>query len=273
MHRSGTSMLCRLLEGLGLFVGFVKQWNHESPFFQILNEWMLRRCGATYKTPGPMLDFLRDAAARERVTASLRRAARSPCSVLYSGLPNYLKFRGLDGIPFPWGWKDPRSTITLPVWLDVFPQARIVHIYRHGVDVASSLRNRRRRKLNRLIAFVEEAHLRRRAPHADPASLHTRRLLTLMGGFSLWEEYLIEARRHVAALGKRAIEVRYEDFMKSPRARLQELAAFCGLEPSGAAVQDVTAKIRPLRALAYRRDAELSEFARAVAGRLRVYGY
>jgi len=273
MHRSGTSMLSKLLEGLGLFVGSVKQWNHESPFFQILNEWILRRCGATYKTPRPLLEFLADPQKRAATAATLHRALDSPWSLLYSGPLNFLKFRRPKTFPFPWGWKDPRSTVTLPVWLDVFPDAKIVHIYRHGVDVANSLRNRRRRRLNRLIALCEEAHLKRRDPDCDVASLHTRRLLTLMGGFSLWEEYLIEARRHIAALSDRAIEVRYEDFMSSPAGKLKELAAFCGLSPTDADVDRVTAKIRTHRACAHRNVPELSEFARTVAERLEVHGY
>ena len=29
-------------------------------------------------------------------------------------------------IPFPWGWKDPRNSITLPLWLRLYPEAKII---------------------------------------------------------------------------------------------------------------------------------------------------
>jgi hypothetical protein len=44
-----------------------------------------------------------------------------------------------------WGWKDPRNSITLPVWLKLFPDARVIHIVRNGVDVAESLYRRQQR--------------------------------------------------------------------------------------------------------------------------------
>ncbi|MBW1793701.1 MAG: sulfotransferase [Deltaproteobacteria bacterium] len=40
--------------------------------------------------------------------------------------------------PF-WGWKDPRTTLTLPLWLKLFPKARIIHVIRNGIDSALSL--------------------------------------------------------------------------------------------------------------------------------------
>ena len=47
-----------------------------------------------------------------------------------------------SGQPINWGWKDPRTTITFPIWLQVFPKAKILHILRNGVDVAISIYRR-----------------------------------------------------------------------------------------------------------------------------------
>ncbi len=30
-----------------------------------------------------------------------------------------------------WGWKDPRNTFTLPMWLSIFPKARVLHVLRN----------------------------------------------------------------------------------------------------------------------------------------------
>ena len=40
MHRSGTSMLTRLLEKAGLFVGHEKENNWEAWFFPKINQWL-----------------------------------------------------------------------------------------------------------------------------------------------------------------------------------------------------------------------------------------
>lgn len=273
MHRSGTSLLCRCLEALGLFVGRWKQWNNESPFFQIINEWLLRSHGATYKTIGPLLDRLADPAARERAVDVMRRLTESAWSALYLGPARYLRYRGLRGLDFPWGWKDPRSTVTLALWLAVFPDAKVLHIYRHGVDVANSLRQRRRRLINRCIATAEEVLGRTWNRPDCGAGYHTRRLLSLEGGFSLWEEYLREARAHLAPLGSRALELRYEDFLAEPAGPLARLAEYCELPAGPELVRRVAGRARPQRAYAFKRNAELQAFADRVDDRLRAFGY
>ena len=43
---------------------------------------------------------------------------------------------------FGWGWKDPRTSLLLPLWGKIFPNAQVVHIYRNGHYVALSLLKR-----------------------------------------------------------------------------------------------------------------------------------
>src|SRR3954449_9453301 len=57
MHRSGTSMLGRLLEELGMFFGTRKDENNEALFFQEMNNWLLTQCGGRWDNPGPFKDF------------------------------------------------------------------------------------------------------------------------------------------------------------------------------------------------------------------------
>ena len=39
----------------------------------------------------------------------------------------------------PWGWKDPRTTLSLDFWNDLVPDARYVFVYRYPWDVADSM--------------------------------------------------------------------------------------------------------------------------------------
>lgn len=54
MHRSGTSLVTRLLRDLGLFIGWRLDDNAEAYLFRALNEWLLREAGATWQTPAPV---------------------------------------------------------------------------------------------------------------------------------------------------------------------------------------------------------------------------
>jgi hypothetical protein len=55
-------------------------------------------------------------------------------------LPKLLK-DGYDG-ESPWGWKNPRTCITLPLFREVFPEARLLHIVRNEDDIAESFMRR-----------------------------------------------------------------------------------------------------------------------------------
>jgi hypothetical protein len=54
MHRSGTSMVTRMLESLGLFVGARKDSNCEARFFQRINRWLLDQTGSSWDNPQPI---------------------------------------------------------------------------------------------------------------------------------------------------------------------------------------------------------------------------
>jgi len=42
----------------------------------------------------------------------------------------------------PWGWKDPRTCIFADLWLDALPQARVLAVYRHPLEIHDSLLRR-----------------------------------------------------------------------------------------------------------------------------------
>ena len=51
MHRSGTSMLSRILEKLDIFMGWRKEENNEALFFLKFNDWILKQANATWDNP------------------------------------------------------------------------------------------------------------------------------------------------------------------------------------------------------------------------------
>jgi hypothetical protein len=232
MHRSGTSVVSRVLKELGLFQGRSLEENHESTFFLRINDELMQRIHCAWDHPTPMRDFfqLEDAAA---LTArSLRRFVTSLHAIEYLGLGKLLRHRTVFGLPCPWGWKDPRTIFTLPLWLKLFPGAKLVYIRRNGLDVAASL-----------VAREQEKLTRRRKRFSQPKSCWSRRkalaqlgykgssrCLTLPGAFSLWEEYVTEAERHLATLPNERHVVGYEELTDNPRECIAALADFAGVQ-------------------------------------------
>lgn len=270
MHRSGTSMITRLLEQQGLFMGWRKEINNEALFFLRLNEWLLARTGNAWDNPPDAIDWPDEAVTRQALQQGLRTALASLKAIGYWGLQGMLAYRKPFGAEFPWGWKDPRNTITLPLWLDIFADARVVHIRRHGIDVASSLMIR-----NQAIAEnIREKGIPTRLPFRKMRPLWlSARCGRVEDAFTLWEDYLRHAERHLAALGPRAMDIRYEDFLESPAESTARIADFCGLRGDDDAICRACQTLDSGRAYAHRDDPALSELTRRYSDRLAAYGY
>jgi len=276
MHRSGTSMLTRTLQGFGLYMGRGTTRNEECAWTNALNEWIFRQASATWERPEGVDSLLADPQARAMVTDYLAGVTSGPAAMHFLGLRRWLRWRGMDAISGPWGWKDPRNTFTLPFWLDVFPDARVLHITRHGVDVAQSLRSRRQKA----IAATQRRYQKYRwwyanhpfAPKRSGFS-HSPTVRDLAGGLALWGLYMARARQAVRDRGDLALELRYEDLLAEPGPHLRTLVRFCNLQASDAALSSAAASFRPTRAYAYRHDPELVEFAEVAKELIAVEGY
>lgn len=273
MHRSGTSMITRMLEEMGLFWGKKKQEDYEAIFFRKLNDWFFSQSGSAWDNPASIQYLLTNPEVRVLVSDYVRNLLKSPLSTSFMGWSKYVRYGTLEKMDIPWGWKDPRNSYTLPIWRDLFPEAKVIHIYRHGVDVASSLKVRAIKQYdhsNQLFSKFKSLYWLRpkRGGFTD-----TLRCISLEGGFSLWEEYMNEARKHVNNLQDRAMEIKYEDFLSRPQEVMKSLAYFCDLNPTDIVLNNLANTIDKKRAFAYKSEPELKAFAQKVAGRLQEQGY
>ena len=181
---------------------------------------------------------------------------------------------GIGGLGMPWGWKDPRNTFTLPIWLRIFPNAKVVSIVRNGVDVAQSLRAREIKMLEDAPRFYKKNRMAFFLRLRRSGFAHSPRCLVLEDGFTLWEEYTSQADAVMAQLpASRALALRYEDVLDDPLKWLGETAAFCDLEVSKTQLENAVKNIRVDRAKAYESDADLASFAAKRAAALGARGY
>jgi GT2 family glycosyltransferase/glycosyltransferase involved in cell wall biosynthesis len=132
-HRSGTSMLTRLLHACGLYLGPKSElmppqadnpdgfWEHLG--FVALNDELLSELGGAWDLP-PKAD--------ENFTHARLDPLRMKARLLIDGFDSTRA----------WGWKDPRNSLTLPFWQDLFPGLKTLIVVRNPLEVAHSMRER-----------------------------------------------------------------------------------------------------------------------------------
>ncbi|MBP6659588.1 MAG: sulfotransferase [Chitinophagales bacterium] len=245
MHRSGTTMITKMLENLGLFVGAEKEINHESLFFWEINNWIFDFHTATAEKPHNMR--YRNPFCDKVIFESIEYFLQSSKRKKYLG--NFSsKYRNIKDIDFPFGWKDPKNTFTVDFWKHIFPNAKIIHIYRNPIDVASSYLERDLIKYNNF-KWTWKKKLKRDFLISN--NFHRNfRINTIEDGYDLWQEYVDKAISLKHEFPD-YLEIKYEDFLANPFEKLKQLAHFSGLEISDEKIKMETRDIKKERAYAF----------------------
>jgi hypothetical protein len=135
MHRSGTSLVSRMLNLLGVHLGSEDRllpgctsnpkghWEHAA--FVELNDQILSRYGGSWNEPPSLPRHWQNG----RDITELRENARQ--FVIAQFAAERL-----------WGWKDPRTCLTLPLWQELIGPMRYVVCVRNPRSVAASLARR-----------------------------------------------------------------------------------------------------------------------------------
>lgn len=210
MHRSGTSMVTRILNLCGLSLGHTRdlldpdsgllninrrdnpQGYWENTHFVLINNAILEQFGGNIYVP-PILEpgWTQD----ERL-APLRQQARD----LLAGFdPNTA-----------WGWKDPRNTLTLPFWHELVPDLRLIVCVRNPLEVAESLTSRN---------------------HGE----------TRPFGLNLWQHYYDQLRPVMDDMP--CLITHFSSYFFDPHGEIQRLTSFAGLPPTDEQMQLAAASI------------------------------
>lgn len=264
MARSGTSLIAGLLQRLGLFLGQRKFGaDEEAALFYRLNQILLRRIHGEFDNPAPMRYFLRNNSAVEMTVKCLAADVASCRIIGYLGLKQFLKYRSLARYDKPWGWKDPLNVFTLPLWLQLFPQAKIIYIVRNGVDVASSLAELHGAiTAKRQIRNQKKSGVLSRRRNVELYGFKgAARCLSLEGSFSLWEEFVSQAEETLARIPNARKAIGFENFLADPKSHLLDLCRFCELaEVSESAIDEVAKRVDVNRSRGFRSTPALASF-------------
>lgn len=201
MHRSGTSMIARLLNLCGLYLGEAGDLLNPKPdnpegywenikFLQI-NEAILSHLRGGWDLPPIMETGWEKAPELAPIQTQAQELLR--------------QFEGHE----PWGWKDPRNSLTLPFWLRLIPDLKVIICVRHPLEVAQSLERR---------GYSSKAF-----------------------GFNLWTVY---NQRLIASIpAEKRLITHYETYFRYPRAELIRLLEYAGLSTDEGTLQQALASI------------------------------
>lgn len=191
-HRSGTSWLTQAMHRAGIHMGAERDHNEEALHFLSLNQQTLAASGCSWDKPcTPKQEHWPAIDRHELLKIHFQNHQR-----------RQLIWRVLSGNA-AWGWKDPRNTFTLPLWLKHYPKARIIHLIRNQDQVVDSLM-RRESKPNEVRSTVQRN--KQAAEH-------------------LWNIYTSKAKEYRSQLNAQYIEVHYEKLLTDDG---NSLNRFCG---------------------------------------------
>jgi hypothetical protein len=164
----------------------------------------------------------------------------------------------------PWGWKDPRNTFTIDIWSKIFKNAKIIHIYRHPMDVINSLFSREdgtievrgtpsRTGLRKLL-YSYLLPMNRLYPQSF-------RVLDFQGGWELWKGYIDKALRLKDQYPQlETHHISFEDFLENPGNELGKILEFCDLKADKNKVDNIINGIDTTRKYAFLSNPKLSKF-------------
>jgi hypothetical protein len=255
MHRSGTSMLTRFIEESGVFMGNPKNMgqNEEAFFFQKINEWILFQKGVTWDNVSNL--SIRSEFTDSNITRVITERLNSIHTFKFLGIQKFTKNKNLYNADFPWGWKDPKNTLTLDIWHRIFPNAKIIHIHRNPIDVANSLFIREQKIEN---SFKQTYKLKRKELSLlkRPCYNQSVRATSVEEGIKMWEEY-IQLALDAKSKFKNFHSISYEDFLDSPRQTLENLAVYLGMKTDLELINSISSKLNSDRKYAFINDLEL----------------
>lgn len=210
MHNSGTSILAEILHKSGVFLG--NNMNHyESYFFSVfINDRLIMGSDQSWASL-PLMSVEKVMSYRDTVGSFITK----------HWIADYLQC-GYDGNSM-WGIKDPRLCVLLPLYLDIFPEAKVVHIRRNPDDVAASLCRRKKHGVGKLDNFAHWKQL---------TQAYTDRVIEYSGKASAYHE------------------LEYEAFCRQSEAVMRSLFEFLDL-PFTPETKDLLSRVTPSRIGSY----------------------
>lgn len=225
-------------------MGTKKDINNESIFFQDINKLLFRLAGASWDNPYN-LKFI-DEFFLTNAIKIINTRLTSFSKIKYFGLK---RFHSFHSIGMPWGWKDPRTTFLIRIWGEIFPERKIIHVYRNPFDIANSLR-KRQKQLQEKYQYGLKEKIKAKYFLNRISLGSTYRCLDIDEGIHLWKNYVETSLQ----IKHNIIHIKYEDLLTDPENEFDKIIEFLNLKISAEDLKNVAGKINFGRKFAFRND-------------------
>jgi hypothetical protein len=195
MHRSGTSMVAGILHQLGVDIGDeLMEAGISNPFghfedkqFVDINNRILATCGGDWLSPPPLEIILLQKNQYSKEIVDLINRNKSEL----------------------WGWKDPRTTLTIDLYLPYLQNPYFIVCYRNVVDIATSLQKRAGLEEDKSLKLIE---------------IYNNRIDSFF-------------KNH---LNLKRLDLSYEDIRKNPHKEIENIIHFLGISQDEKKIQQAT---------------------------------
>ena len=269
IHRSGTSLLTRIIENNSVFFGKSKDINQESLFFQNINKWIMSINSSTWDNPKTFIDTI-DNESHNMILNKICILLKSRANCRYFGFKNLFNKKDFFNLNYNWGWKDPRNIFTLPFWIDLFPESKIIIVKRHPYDVSLSLLNR-----NIKLKKKDSENRNKFVPYSlipflnlhNFSNLGSLRINNMDDTMKLYDLYMLEINKLLHKYKNNILLVKYEDIILNSDKTLSEIYNFCKMNFDNI---DLPESIFQNRVYAYKKEnMDMTKYAE----KIKSYGY
>lgn len=234
--RSGTTLMSKILTRLGVFMGYNLNNAFEDWFFVDVNEHIMDR-----------LDIYWDRPKRPHERTNIDTEV----------VAGHVESSNAFNIDIPWGFKDPRTSICVDVWMDIFDRLDVeptwIRMKRHPMDVATSLCRRENEKPEHLLKAKEPESRSISTGQINTYPPKSRRGMTKQGALDIIREY----EERIPDVGN---EVQFEQLVEDPHSVLDDLN-ICDPEVTYVRAGQIDRElVDPSRSYAYRENETLMRF-------------
>ena len=253
MHRSGTSMVTKILKDFGLEVGYKLDANNESLFFQRINIWMMSLMGSSWDNPQTFNNI--NDGIKEDIVNQLQKLMDSRANSLYFGWTNVIKNKSFIDIEKPWGWKDPRNVFTQNIWREVFPDFKMIQIIRHPIDIALSLMKRQKKEIRSdILRKKRNSDVIKALLSISHSNYNSSMVLNSYDDcFKLIEIYFDEIARNSSS---NCMLVKFEDILSNPELEIGLLLDFCNISYNPEQLSEIISAIDPTKGYSYKANSK-----------------
>lgn len=208
-HKSGTSAVAGVVHRLGVSMGNnLEPANESNPLghfedqdFINLNNDLLKRAGGAWHTPPSSLTIEQNA------------------DPILNDIREMLEVKARQGGHI-WGWKDPRTCLTLGVYVKLMQSPYIIVVDRDPKDTAASLY--KRDKADKSYNCTKEYALK------------------------LTEYYMQEAEQTIArSNGLNVTTINYEKMLKNPKRAVRKILRLLPINPTAEDIEKAAAHVKP----------------------------